>query len=105
MVTPLPPSVYQSIAYELYSKKISKIPTSAESDSRSKRKLKNNFEKAKNKKVEKVANKNNEQNKEQKDALRSFYENIENYVEDNQTIETDKLIVIYRNIGFLCLSS
>ena len=105
MVTPLPPSVYQSIAYELYSKKISKIPTSAESDSRSKRKLKNNFEKEKNKKVEKVINKNNEKEKEQKDALRSFYESIDDYIEDNKTIETDKLIVIYRNIGFLCLSS
>jgi hypothetical protein len=90
---------------ELYSKKISKIPTSAESDSRSKRKLKNNFEKEKNKKVEKASNKDAEQNKEIKDALRSFYENIDNYVEDNQTIETDKLIVIYRNIGFICLSS
>ena len=90
---------------KLYSKKISKIPTSAESDSRSKRKLKNNFEKEKNKKVEKAPNKKDEQNKDLKDALRSFYENIDNYVENNQTIETDKLIVIYRNIGFICLSS
>ena len=101
IITPLPPSVYQAISYELYTTKISKIPTNSESASRSKRNLKNNFEEEIKQKIEK----NIEKNKEMKDAVRNFYENINNYIENRQSIETEKLIVIYRNIGFICLSS
>ena len=101
IITPLPPSVYQAISYELYTRKISKIPTNSESASRSKRNLKNNFEEEIKQKIEK----NIEKNKEMKDAVRNFYENINNYIENRQNIETEKLIVIYRNIGFICLSS
>ncbi len=101
IVTPLPPSVYQSIAYELYSTKIGKIPTNAESDSR-KRKLKNNKEK---KEINKKIEKNIEKNNEVKDAIRNFYENMNMYIENRQALESEKLIVIYRNIGFICLSS
>ena len=102
LIIPLPPSMYQAISYELYTNKISKIPTNAESDSRSKRKLEKNFAKKENKKN---IDNNLEENKEQKDALRNFYENVHNYVENKEKIETDKLIVIYRNIGFICLST
>ena len=117
IITPLPPSVYQAISYELYTDKISKIQTSAESEKRSK---KNNLRK--NKKLEKSennsknriiivnkekdnGNNNPDNNKKDKDALRNFYENMNNYIQNKQIIEADKLIIIYRNIGFICLSS
>ena len=38
IITPLPPSVYQAISYELYTTKIGKIPTNAESDTRKRNK-------------------------------------------------------------------
>ena len=115
IITPLPPSVYQAISYELYTDKISKIQTMAESLKRNK---KNNLRKIK--KIEKPENINktkinimniekeinaNDINKNCKDALRNFYENMNNYIQNKQILETDKLIVIYRNIGFICLSS
>ena len=114
IITPLPPSVYQAISYELYTDKISKIQTEAESAKRNK---KNNLKKQK--KLEKndknkiiIVNieKENDNNKVNKinnnnDALRNFYENMNNYIQNKQIIETDKLIIIYRNIGFICLSS
>ena len=99
IITPLPPSVYQSIAYELYSIKIGKIQTNAESISR-KKNLRDNPGK-KDKSTAKIL----EKSKGDKDAIRHFYENINAYVENRQVIETEKLIVIYRNIGFICLSS
>ena len=115
IITPLPPSVYQAISYELYTDKISKIQTVAESAKRNK---KNNLKKQK--KLEKNDknkiiivsiekendNKNNKINNiNNKDALRNFYENMNNYIQNKQVIETDKLIIIYRNIGFICLST
>ena len=101
LITPLPPSVYQAISYELYTNKIGRIPTNAESVSRSKRNLNQNFVNELNKKIEKKI----EKNKETKDAIRHFYENVKNHVENRQEIEPDQLIIIYRNIGFICLSS
>ena len=98
IITPLPPSVYQAISYELYSTKISKIPTNSDSVSRSKRHLNNNWDEIK--KEQKIDKK-----EEIKDAVRNFYEDINNNIENKQIIETDKLIIIYRNIGFICLSS
>jgi hypothetical protein len=113
IITPLPPSVYQAISYELYTSKISRIPTNADSVSRSQRnrnrirsqntinEINSKIEKNSSKSVEK----NNEKNKENKDPIRNFYENVNNYVEKRQAIDSEELIVIYRNIGFICLSS
>ena len=85
-----------------YTTKIGKIPTNSESDTRKRNlKNKNNLQKEINIKI----NKNIEKNKDEKDSLRNFYENINNYVENKQSLETEKLIIIYRNIGFICLSS
>ena len=122
IITPLPPSVYQAISYELYTDKISKIPTQAESEKRNKNKkinLRKNKQLEKNdnnNKINKIIitkEKNNEDkiidnnntNKNNKDALRNFYENINNYIQNKEIIQTEKLIIIYRNIGFICLSS
>ena len=114
IITPLPPSVYQAISYSLYTDKISKIQTTIESEKRnkkiiSKRKPGNdnknkiiNIDKEKEK--ERDIN-NNIDNNNNKNALRNFYENVNDYIQKNQIIETDKLITIYRNIGFICLSS
>jgi len=37
--------------------------------------------------------------------LRNFYEKIYGYIQNKEIIQTDKLIIIYKNIGFICLSS
>ena len=117
IITPLPPSVYQAISYELYTDKISKIQITTESAKRSKKhnlrkikKLEKHENNSKNKIII-VSKENNKEekaqniNKKEKDALRNFYENMNNYITIKQNIEPDKLIVIYRNIGFICLSS
>ena len=114
IITPLPPSVYQAISYELYTDKISKIQTVAESVKRNKKNIlkknkkaeKNEINNDKNKII--ILNKEKEElnnNIDRKDALRNFYENINNYIQNKTVIESDKLIIIYRNIGFICLSS
>ena len=101
IITPLPPSVYQAISFELYTNKICKVPTNAESGSRSKRNFKYNLVSEINKKIEESL----EKNKHANDALRIFYEKINNFIENRQPLETENLINIYRNIGFICLSS
>ena len=101
IITPLPPSFYQAISFELYTNKICKVPTITESASRSKRHFKYNLISEINRNIEK----NNEKNKDVIDAVRIFYQNVNDYIENRQFIETDKLISIYRNIGFICLST
>ena len=103
IITPLPPSVYQAISYELYTSKISRIPTNADYVTRSQRNKNRSdtFVNEMNIKIEK----NIEKNKENKDAIRNFYVNVNNFVEKRQAIDPDQLISIYRNIGFICLSS
>ena len=99
LVVPLPPSVYQAISYELFTDKISKIQTGTESGKRAKKNLGNKHKENKN------INKDNNNDIKINDALRNFYEKIYGYIQNKEIIQTDKLIIIYKNIGFICLSS
>ena len=92
LITPLPPSVYQEIAYELYGEKISKINLN-------KINPRQNVLEEENK-SNNILNENNE-----KDSLRNFYISINDYISNRQNIDSEKLIILYRNIGFICLTN
>ena len=118
IITPLPPSVYEKVAIEIYGKDISKIET------KTKRKVKIISEKKINvneniileNKINEETDKKEEESKKieiQKvssikndtDYLLNYYNLLHDYVENGTLIKNEDLIIAYRNIGFITLSS
>ena len=122
IVTPLPPSFYEKVAYQLYGNKISTIITEHQhiNDLKIQRKKKPKVEEIKQEEIpqEQIQNEsieiNIEAKKEEKPAVQNedntnpieeFYKQVNEDIEKNKVIKVEELSVIYRNIGFITLKS
>lgn len=113
LVTPLPPSVYEKVAFEVYGNEIAKIKSETnineiKMDNMSSLKHTNVISTLET--IEGVTHTtnnqtNNDKHYSEKEPIQGFYYLIHDYIESCSLITPELLTITYRNIGFITLKT